>query len=572
MTSLSERPDVRQFDDPPTAPIPVDPATPTASTLPTPSTLSAQATQPMRPARPRHRLEPITEPLPQTLSGRQVATQLWLPALAVAVLALVVRLTGVTTANDLFIDEITYSNLAAMLAHGQQPSQFGVPFFLHPPGSLLPDALAIRLLGLTGPALDQALALRWVHCMLGAVVVGLGYLAMRRATRPELALVGAGVLVFDPFLLRIDTRVMLETSMAVWLLAGTLLLDRALGRPGRSGHVASEVAAGVMLGLAVFAKDVVAVPIVVMLILAVVVRRTLPPRSALRVLSTLPAPYAVYLVVIGLNGLLPAWWNAKAYGLARMGGLAQITGFNAPGAPSLVSRLLVQLSRFGTSYVLIAACAVVGILAARSRHPRRRLLGFLAVGAGGLGLFAAAVGTLEEQFGYVVVLASVLAGAATAADLLERGRWRRTITAVIGVFLALTGVAGIQARLVVDDGYRQVRDWLADSLPAGARVGMTGVTSEFALLPHPDWGVWPSLRSMADHDAGYVVTQSAPLSQGYGYAAPELLIWLQTNAVPVFRFTGPSNGDTVVWRLDKGAVARAVAAGETIAPVRGGYP
>jgi hypothetical protein len=325
-----------------------------------------------------------------------------------------------------------------------------------------------------------------------------------------------------------------------------------------------------LMGLAVFSKDVAAIPIAAMLVLAVLTR-TLRPATVLRVVAALPLPYLAYLGVIASRGLLQTWSAEKLTGLARLVGHRQVTGFNMPGAPSLLSRLVAQLSHFGTSYVLIGCCLAAGVVAARAHAPGRRLVGYLAIGAGALGGYAAAAGTLEEQFGYIVVVTSVLAVAA-AAEPLDRPRWRRGFVTAGLVFLALTGFLGVRARLITDDGFRQVRGWMEASLPAGTRVGLTGLTAEFALMPHDGWGVWPSLRSLADHDAQYVMTQSATLSQGYGYSSPQLLTWLGVHAEPVYRFTGPTNGDTTVWRLDPVALRGAVASGETLPPVTGGYP
>ena len=120
-----------------------------------------------------------------------------------------------------------------------------------------------------------------------------------------------------------------------------------------------------------------------------------------------------------------------------------------------------------------------------------------------------------------------------------------------------------------DDAYPRARAFL-NTLPAGTRVGLTDVTGEFGLLPHPGWGVWPSLLSLQTNDAQYVLTRSHQLTQGYGYAAPDLLDWLAQHATPVFTTTGPSGGDTVVWRLDRDALDAAIAAGQTLPPVTGG--
>jgi hypothetical protein len=50
-----------------------------------------------------------------------------------------------------------------------------------------------------------------------------------------------------------------------------------------------------------------------------------------------------------------------------------------------------------------------------------------------------------------------------------------------------------------------------------------------------------------------------------------MLDWLAAHAAPVFTVSGPSGGDTVVWRLDQVQLDAAVAAGTTLPPVSGGY-
>ena len=386
-------------------------------------------------------------------------------------MALTARSVGLTRANDLFIDELTYADLASMLAGGRLPALFGEPFFLHPPGGLLLDAATIRLLELRGTPMDLVFHLRWVHAGLGVVLVLLGYLVVRCVTTRTVATIAGLVLALDPFLLRNDTRVMLETPMTTFLLGGMLGLFVALGQPPGRVRNLLEVCSGLLLGCAVFTKDMSAMPIAVMLVLSCVMRRGHAPSTVLRVASAVPLPYVVYLVVVAQAGLLPAWWEAKTFGLRRMIGAEQVTGFNMPGAPSLVSRLVVQVSRFGTSYVLIAGCLVLGIIAVRSADPARRLVGFLAVGAGVLGGYAAAAGTLEEQFGYVVLVSSLLAGAVAARELLDGGRLRRAIPTVTVVFLAATTVLGVLERSATDDSFRRVRAWMSAELPPDARVG-----------------------------------------------------------------------------------------------------
>lgn len=483
-------------------------------------------------------------------------------------LAFVVRALGLGTANDVFIDEVTYASLAGQVADGQLPSTVGEPFFLHPPASFALNALVINVFGLHGGAMDLALQLRWVNAVVGAVTVVLVFLLIRRLTGGWVAALAALVLAFDPFVLRLDGRLMIEPVAGLAIVTGWLLLVRALDE-----DTPRVWPAALAFGVALVGKDMTAVFTVAPLLLAVVWRRTLAWSTVWRMLPVIAVPYLVYLAVVTSAGLLPLFLEQKTVGVLRMLGVVQETGFNsAPGA-DLVGRLVEMVTRFGTSYVLLVLCPVAGLVAALSADRVRRLIGLLALAAGLLGVYSVVGGAAEEQFGYYVVLAAVIATPVAALEV--AGRWARLgrPLGVLAVAFAVVGVAlGVQARTTTDDGLVQARAYL-DRLPAGSTVALTSVTHEFALLPlDDDWTMAPSLASMDAAGAGYALTQSYPLSQGYGYAAPQLLDWLAANATPVFTATGPTSGDTVVWRLDRASLDAAVAAGNTVPPVTGGYP
>lgn len=504
-------------------------------------------------------------------AGQLATTYYWVLAVAMAWIAFMIRAGGLRSANDLFIDELTYTRLATTVSHGHLPNLAGHPFFLHPPGGFLIDGLVIKMLGLSGTTMDVVYQLRWVNAVLGAIMVALAFLLVRRVATLPIATIAAAVLAFDPFILRNDSRVMLETPTTMFLLAGWLLIVIGLTRRPARLSTPMATSAGLLLGLSVLIKDLALVPVLLPLALATLWRSTLRPSRSVLIVATAAVPYAAYLAALAVSGLLGQWWKATSFGLQRMAGAAQITGFNAPGAPSLSSRLLDQIGRFGTSYALIAICVIVGVFAAFSAHPGRRIVGILAFTTGLLGLYAAFVGTLEEQFGYYVVVTSVLACSGAAADLISRRSSRRLPLGIVAsVFLATTIALGITARATTDDGFIQSRAWL-NNLPPRTHVGLTDVTAEFALLSHPGYGVWPSLASLNAHHAQYVLTRSRQLSQGYGYAAPQLLSWLKTHATAVFNAQGPSSGNTTVWRLNPAALHHAASDGKTIPPVTGTY-
>jgi len=490
-------------------------------------------------------------------------------------LALALRAWGLGRANELFIDEITYSRLALTISHGHWPNLSGRPFYLHPPGAFLIDGAAVRVLGLSSNPTALVLQLRWVNAVLGTIVVGLVFALLMRLTRTSVAVVGALVVATDPFVLRNDGRVMLETPAIALLLTGWLLLLIALDRDGARRRI-FLLGGGFVLGLSVLTKDVAAVPALVPILLAPFWRRTIPLRQAGLALGAGIAPYLGYIIALAATGHFGGWWHAKGGGMRRMLGLDQTSGFHAAGAPSLVSTLNDQLSTFGSSYILLALAVPAGVLSLTARRADRRFIGIGTTVIGLLGLFALGFGTLEEQMGYFVVVPGVISmgiafaepPAALSRLLSRRPRIRPAMVGLAAAFTLTSIGFGLAARSVTDDGYQRARIWMDANLPTGARVAMTSPTGEFALRPgegrNMRTGAWASLTAMRHYHAGYVLTQSKPLEEGYGYASPKLVPWLEKNASPIFHTHGPSGGDTVLWKLDREVVADAVKDGTKI--------
>jgi hypothetical protein len=396
----------------------------------------------------------------------------------------------------------------------------------------------------------------------------LGFRLLRKVVPLPIALGGAAVLAFDPFVLRNDSRVMLETPATMWTLAAWLLLLGVLTNPATPWvRRWREVAVGVVFGCALTTKDMTAIQILVPLVAAVVWRRTLAPAQAGRIVLGSLLPYTVLVAVVAATGDLGEWASQKLGGLRRLVGLDQMTGFHASGV-SLVGRLVAELSRFGTSYVLLGLCLFAGLGTVFAKSTARRLMGLIGVSTGLFGVYSVVAGALEEQFGYYTVVVAVVVAATSIAELRDRRpALRRPLAIAASVFVAATLVLGVSARLTVDDTFPQAQAWMDTHLPPGARVGLTGPVAQLAFLPREGWGDWPSLSQLRDHDAQYVLTSSSPLEQGYGDAAPQLLTWLRGHARPVFTAHGPTNGETTVWQVDRPALDAGVAAGQDVPPV-----
>ncbi|MFP3578572.1 oligosaccharide flippase family protein [Arthrobacter sp. fls2-241-R2A-200] len=486
--------------------------------------------------------------LSKTVLSNRVLSNTATACATVTAMAFGVRALGITRGFELWVDEVLYVRLGQAVSTGRFPTLPDGPFFLHPPGYFLLEAGVIRLFNISGDVMDVVLQLRWLNAALGALTVGLGFLLVSKLANRSAAWLTAVLLSFEPFILRNNSHAFLETSAMTAVVAGFLLLlgtrepDKKLYRVLRLG------AAGLLLGYGVLCKDFFIISTIAPVLAAVVWKRTLHWRKAAVVVVATLVPYALYLMVVATQATLTDWISAKTSGFVRASGLEKSTGFTSEGSPSIVARLIDQSGHFGTSYLLLALCPVAGAFLCFSRRADRRIIGLAGLALGLAGAYSAVFGTFEEQYGYGVMVGGVLCSVLVVVELRERFRSGRKFLMVAGLcFAALTVVLGMRTALTVDDGFVQVRDWARSGLPANARVSVTNSTAQLVFGDDPRFGAWPSAPLMQGAGANYIVTQSYPSSQGYGYVNPTMLAWLRAHATPVFNVEGPTNGSTTVW-------------------------
>ncbi|MEV7606414.1 oligosaccharide flippase family protein [Paenarthrobacter sp. NPDC089322] len=480
-----------------------------------------------------------------------------------------IRAVGLERGFELWVDEMLYVRLGESLSNGEFPTLPDGPFFLHPPGYFLLEAAVINAFGISGDIIDVTIQLRWLNAVLGAVTVGLGFLLVRQLATITAGWFAAAVLSFEPFVLRNNSHAFLETSAMVPALAGLLLLVdvREPASPLRSFRRLATV--GLLLGYSILCKDFFFICTVAPVFAAAMWKKTLPWHKALAVTGFGFLPYAVYLLVVSLHGHLPGWAWAKSHGLVRMSGVEKTTGFTAEGSPSIVSRLIEQVGNFGTSYLLLGLCPVVGLLLCFSHHAGRRLIGLAGLALGAAGMYSALFGTFEEQYGYGVMVVGAICSVLVITELRERyPRGRRKLAVISVCYVVLTVLLGFRTALTLDDGFVRANDWVQANLPPNARISVTNSTGHFAYMHDPRFGIWPSAPLMKQNGVSYILTQSKPTRQGYGYANPTMLAWLEAHATPMVTSPGPTNGETTIWYVDP-AVLDAAALANVGVPSKG---
>lgn len=475
--------------------------------------------------------------------------------IAVVVVAFGVRALGLERGFELWVDEMLYVRLGESVAAGEFPTLPDGPFFLHPPGYFLLEAGVVKIFGITGQIIEVTLQLRWLNAVMGAVTVGLGFLLVRKLATPTAAWLTAVLLAFEPFILRNNSHAFLETTAMVPGLAGLLLLVSPRGSQHKPFSFLRLATAGLLLGYSILCKDFFLICTVAPVVAAMVWKKSFPWRKGLVVTGFGFLPYVAYLVVVAAHGHFPSWVWAKSNGLVRMSGVEKTTGFTSEGSPSIVSRLIEQSGHFGTSYFLLGLCPVVGLLLCFSHHPGRRLMGLAGAALGAAGVYSAVFGTFEEQYGYGVMVAGAICSVLVVVEIRERYPKTRLTLAVISVcYVVLTVILGLRTALTLDNGFVRANDWIQANLPADARISVTNSTGHFAYMHDSRFGIWPSAPLMKQNGVSYILTQSKPTSQGYGYANRTMLAWLKEHATPMVTTAGPTNGETTIWWVDPAAL------------------
>jgi 4-amino-4-deoxy-L-arabinose transferase-like glycosyltransferase len=487
--------------------------------------------------------------LEQIVSHRTV----WV--IVIGVVALLARLIALTTSNDIFIDEITYTNVARNIAGGHGVTLYGQPFALHPPAALGFFALTIVTFGIHGGTESVIFSLRHVDVVLGAGICMLTYLLVERAASRVLAVAAAALIAIDPLVITYDSRVMLEAPAQFAAVSAFLFLALATGARGPSRWrwlIAAGVASAVVMCMKETFGLVVGVALVVMVLTGWVVSR----REAATVLGLALLGYTISVVTMGLSYGFGTWWHAQTGGASRLIGTSQITGFNSPQVHvSIVSRFLADLSTFAVSYLLLGfgTLAAVGLLVRlrpwRRPHPpgdTRSLVSLLVViwtlAASAYLVYATLVGTIEEQMYYIVLLpaAASLCLWFSANPGTPGRRWERVGAVLLALALVFDTAVWAGVHSHQDDEYRQMLAWEAVHIPPTAVVSATEGLSQF-LLRSGVVGQWNTVPELKAHHVDFVVVNLSLVDQGYGLANPSFEQVLQRRGRLVFEANGTTD-------------------------------
>lgn len=488
---------------------------------------------------------------PKRLSARVIG----LTSIAIGGIALILRLVGGSRSLDIFGDEVIYRNLGHSAHSGGLPTIDGHEFFLHPPGFFYLEAAWERLFCVRVDVVDSVYQMRTLNAVLAAGTAVVLVLLVSTVGSMRMAVFAGALFAVDPFCIRQNGRVLLETSTMFWVLIGYAALVPLLTDPARDRARVRAVGAGLLFGVAVLTKDVAALITVLPLLVAVALG-WVPRRIVLLAIGTTIASYAAYVAVVAGTGHVDGLWDAKTTGAQRLLGLIQVTGFNTPGAPSLAGRLSTEMADFGATYVLLGLGAIALVRVLRRGSQTQRVLGLFHASAIATLGYAVVVGTLEEQALYMLLVPTLL----TLAMALSMSRWTtlrtRIVASLVLVIVALNVATYLRWRLEPDDSYAQLRSYMSTHVPVGVAITSVDGTTESGVSK---WvfsdvyrmGRWVSPEALAVEDVRYVIVPWKSVEQGYAYLTVGEARRLTRDATLVFSVTGSTYGTLALYEVEQ---------------------
>ena len=518
-------------------------------------------------------------PAAATLASLRVRPGLLLAAGVVLAFAfaLAIRALFLGTAYDVFVDEVTYFLISQAVATGHGVVLHGKPFFLHPPLFFLAEAPYILLSHPSGLLLQQVLDMRQFDAVLGTLTAVVLLLVAGRVGGWRVGIVAYLLFALDPFIVRINSRNLIESFALLLVMLGYLALLWGPVERGRIGR-GRLLAVGLCFGAALLSKEMTAFLTLLPIGILFLTDWVLPRRAALGIIVVAALVYAVYPAGVLLSGLGPLFVTEKLSGLLRFLGVVKTTGF-VHGGPSFTAAIVGNLDVFATTYVLIALGVPAALLLAWKGDPKRRVIGVLGVSAYALLAYSIGFGTLEEQFFYFLVLPAILGVPLAWSYVVRLERRIRTSGSILGsradlaamahravaiggailpvalaVSLGWSSFVWLQVRLSHDDGYRQVEAYLRSHVPQGTRIGVTTEPQEFILQGYVIEPI-QSAPAIVSTRVRYVVISTKQIEAGYTPNGRAIWAWLRGRGQPVYTFSGRTYGSIEVYRVPAGSAS-----------------
>jgi hypothetical protein len=470
--------------------------------------------------------------------------------LIIATAALSLRSFQLGRSFEVFVDEITYLRISQGVAANLNVRLYGEPFYLHPPGFFFLEGAFVSLSQPIGELIYQIYDVRILNVLLGSLSAVLIFLIGSKSAGWQWGLLAATLFALDPFVIRQNSRNLLDTATLFWVLIGYWILASGLRRDQEELSWWRILLIGLFFGFGMLTKDMALFLTLLPLAILFLLNWSLRRRTSLKIAAIAAVTYAIYPISVAMSGDWSEFAAQKLRGFSRFIGMIQETGLNRVLGPSFIGTILTKINEFGMTYVLIGLGILSIFVLIRRGGALNRLIAVWTASAAALLGYAILLGTLEEQFFYFLVVPCVLMNAMSAAILLT-AKLRAPLRAVLSavaltlslLFIVWSSYEWVNRHFSPDNGYERVLTYLDQNLPAGDRVAATSTSAQFLLDKYVSgpWGEWSTFEELEAFQPEYVLVSMDQLACDFGEAAEPLLKSIEDTGTTVFEFHTNTN-------------------------------
>jgi hypothetical protein len=451
---------------------------------------------------------------------------------------------------EVFVDEITYLRISQGVADNLNVRLYGEPFYLHPPGFFFLEGAFVSLFQPIGEVIHQVYDVRILNVLLGSLSAVLIFLIGSGSAGWQWGVLAAALFALDPFVIRQNSRNLLDTATLFWVLMGYWVLVSGLRRDQEQLSWWRILLIGLFFGFGILTKDMALFLTLLPLAILFLLNWSLRRRSSLKIAAIAVVTYAIYPISVAISGDWNEFAAQKLRGFTRFIGLIKETGLNRALGPSFIETILTKIGEFGMTYVLIGLGIVSIFVLIRRGGALNRLIAIWTASATALLGYAILLGTLEEQFFYFLVVPCVLTTAMSAAIFLT-AKLRAPLRAVLSVvalslsllFVVWSSHEWVNRHFSPDNGYERVLTYLDQNLPAGDRVAATSTSAQFLLDKYTSdpRGEWSTFKELETFKPEYVLVSMDQLAWDFGEAAEPLLESIEDTGTAVYEFHTNTN-------------------------------
>lgn len=397
---------------------------------------------------------------------------------------------------------------------------------------------------------------RLLNALVGALTIMLLFRFVERLGGLRAALLTSTLFLFDPFVVRINRRNMLETMGEFWVLLGLYLFWCERNRL----KWPQTILIGTIFGLALLTKEMMIFGLAVLPLFILLSKRWQDIKKVGMICGIALAVWLLFPLWAWWIGYGQAFIENKSHNVRRLLGFIQHTGWNRSQV-SFLNALQVHLEQYGTSYLLILLGGLLLLVMWRTWRDEK---GYFIVAWGTvmylLSIHIILFGTLHEYFFYyLIVPLMVLVGTMTIRliDSLVGHPLQQQTLLVIVLFLVMIQSFNVYRWVKLfatedDRALYELTEYISETVPPGTTVNsMFHQNSQLlpAMLPEYEVVGMRHPATIQEKKVEYIALSSKNLWGAYDLMTPDYYKWVETHGELVFSTYGNTFWDVTLYRL-----------------------